>query len=157
MIPAWIQTVQGDLIPIAASPLLKISQVKASVVFYHSDGSTTNYDYGTEADALAALADFSAILEARYVGDPELTSNNPEAILQSTLPQTITVTGIAFDATMVIVLKNYSASTPLATTFINSTTATAIVPNTIGVGTYDTVYSDTNGKADVLTDSFIAY
>lgn len=157
-VPAWIQTAQGDLIPLGPSPLLKISRAGNSLILTHADGNTTNYPYESPDAAATAMNSYIAVTEARAIGDPEIHAVTPAAIEQSTLPQGITVTGVNFaNASAVIVLRNYAGTTILVTVFVTSTTLTATVPNTVLVGTYDVLYSDSNGKVAEQASGFQAY
>lgn len=148
-IPQWLKISETELVALGPSEVVKISRQDNVVTFLHSDASITTQTYADYTAAMAAIDDFTAITEAVNTGLPSIETINPQSILQASLPQDITVTGVAFDASATIILGNYTtASTPLVTTFISSTVLTATVPNTITAGTYDVIYSDTNGLVD---------
>lgn len=154
-IPSTILTAQGDIIQLAS--IKRVFVNSSTLVIAFQDSTTLNYNYADNTAAIAARDNLAAIMEVAHVGDPEIASITPSSILQSTLPQNITVAGVAFDASATVVLRNYAGATALVTVFVSSTALTATVPNTVLVGTYDVIYSDTNGKTSVLPNSFIAF
>lgn len=154
-IPSTILTAQGDIIQLAS--IKRVFVNSSTLVIAFQDSTTLNYNYTDNTAAIAARDNLAAIMEVAHVGDPEIASITPSSILQSTLPQNITVAGVAFDASATVVLRNYAGSTALVTAFVSSTALTATVPNTILVGTYDVIYSDTNGKTSVLPNGLIAF
>lgn len=153
--PSSILTRQGELIIVSNINRVAVSGTTLSI--YHSDGSTTAYQYQTAANALSDLDIYSAILEAKAAADPTIYTVTPTAILQTTLPQTISISGIAFHSSAALYLSNYAGTGALVTTFVNSTALTAPVPATFAVGTYDVVYSDSNGAVFRATTALVLY
>lgn len=155
-VPSWIITAQGDLIPLGPSPLLKITREGNSIILTHADGQTTNYSYNSATEAATAFSSYVAVTEAQSIGSPEVYAITPGAV--TGLPQNITVTGINFvNALPTILIRNYVATTALVTLFNSSTSLTATVPNTVGIGTYDIIYSDSNGNTAIQGNGLVVY
>lgn len=159
----FLQTVQGELIPVIASSIRKVylrpstPPLSGSVlVIEHTVGKPTEYPYADNASGLVAFNNIAASLGAQHLGDPAITLINPAALNDSGFPVTVAITGIAFDATAQILLQNYSATLTPATTFVNSTGLTISVAAG-GVGTYDVVYSDNNGKVFRAANGLVIY
>lgn len=157
-IPQWLKISETELVALGPSAMVKISRQNNVVTFLHSNGTETNQTYADFTAAMAAIDDFTAITEAKSSGLPSISTITPSSIAVGTLPQDITLVGVAFDASATIILQNYvTAPLPLATVVISSTVITATVPNTVVAGTYDVIYSDTNGNTDIYVSGLLIF
>lgn len=150
----WLRTVQNELL--FAPNIRKIRVAGRQLIIDHTAGPETQYTYENTADAQSAFNDISAVVASETVGEPAITLVNPAAMNDSGFPITLAVSGIAFDATAQIILQNYSSTLTLVTTFVNSTALTAPVAAG-GVGTYDVVYSDNNGKVFRAANALVIF
>lgn len=151
----WIQTTQGDLIFVPNVKKIFIDGVK--LVIDHTSGEATEYAYQDRAAALVDYQKIAAFVGAAVVTSPVITRVTPNYIDDATLPQVVTITGIAFDATADFLIANYGTALNLATTFVNSTSCTVTIPGATAVGAYDLVYTDTPGATFVFPNGLILY
>lgn len=157
-IPQWLKISETELVALGPSAVVKISRQDNVLTLLHSDASVTTQTYADYTAAMAAIDDYTAITEAVDTGLPSISTITPSSILQGSLPQNLTIVGVAFDASATIILVNYTvAATPLVTVVNSSTSITATIPNTVAVGTYDVIYSDANGATDKLPSGLLIY
>lgn len=152
----WLRTVQNELL--FAPNIRKIRVAGRQLIIDHTAGPETQYTYENTADAQSAFNDIAAVVASETVGEPVITSINPVRVDNTgAFPVTLAISGIAFHSSALIVIQNYSGTIELSTTFVNSTAVTADIAAGPGLGTYDVVYSDTNGKLFRASNAIVVY
>jgi len=151
----FVQTAAGDIVNL--STVKRVQLVGSTVIFYHVDNTQTSYAFASGDEAITFFIDLEAILGPSSVSDPLVYSMVPSSMAVTSGPIAATITGKSFDATAQAFLVNASGSFSLGAAFVDSTQLTATVPNSLGVGVYDLIYTDDNGKVFRKPNAFNVY